>query len=88
MMHYVPASLGNITEVVTYVLDEDNVAEMKCIVRSANTWCSQKMTKEQLVVEAMLGLKMYEEAVRENVQNGTIRISDDVDFVLASTATV
>ena len=88
MMHYVPASLGNITEVVTYVLDEDNEAEMKSIVRSANTWCSQKMTKEQLVEDAMLGLKMYEEAVRENVQNGTIRISDDVDFVLASTATV
>jgi hypothetical protein len=34
----------------------------------------------------MLGLKMYEEAVRENVR--TTRISEDVDFVLASTATV
>ena len=88
MMHYVPASLENITEVVTYVLDEDNEAEMKSIVRSANLWCSQKMTKRKLVEDAMLALKLYEEAVRESVQNGTIHISKDVDFVLASTATV
>ena len=39
MIHYVPASLENITEVVEYVLNNNNQHEMKEIVRSANVWC-------------------------------------------------
>ena len=51
MVHYVPASLGNITEVVSYAVDEENDDKMKRIVASANLWCERKMTRESNCTE-------------------------------------
>ena len=39
MIHYSPASLANITEVVTCVKDEKNKGQKKAIVKLANPWC-------------------------------------------------
>ena len=39
MIHYIPASLANITEVVTYVKDKKNKGQKKAIVKLANPWC-------------------------------------------------
>jgi hypothetical protein len=65
MIHYVPASLENITEVVEYVLDNNNQHEMKEIVRSANVWCKGMNTKEQLPRDAITQLMKYESALEE-----------------------
>lgn len=63
MVHYVPASLDNITEVAQYVLDKKNQLEMKGIVDAANSWCKKTNTKEQLPRDAIAQLKKYEAAL-------------------------
>jgi len=65
MIHYVPASLQNITEVAEYVLDNNNQDEMRAIVRSANSWCKGFNTKEQLPKDAISQLMKYESALME-----------------------
>lgn len=64
-MHYVPASLENITEVAEYVLNVKNRQQMKAIVDAANAWCEKTNTQERLPIDAMLQLKKYEAALRE-----------------------
>lgn len=63
MVHYVPASLENITEVVEYVINERNKSEMKSIVQRANSWCKGTNNKEQLPIDAALQLNKYNRAV-------------------------
>lgn len=48
MVHYVPASIDNVTEVAAYVLDKKNEDKMKNIVHNANTWCKTKDAMAQL----------------------------------------
>ena len=45
MVHYVPASIENMTYVAAYILDKENEEEMKGIVDSTNSWCKKKMTE-------------------------------------------
>ena len=66
MVHYIPASLENITEVTEYVLDENNMHAMKSVVDSANSWCKRTNTQEQLTKDAVSQLKRYESAVVAN----------------------
>ena len=63
MIHYVPASLDNLTVVVEYVLDSSNRHEMKMIVASANSWCQHAVTKDQLTKDAIAQLIKYENAL-------------------------
>ncbi len=65
MIHYVPASLQNITEVVEYVLADSNQNEMKAIVHSANSWCTGINTKEQLPRDAISQFLKYKSALAE-----------------------
>lgn len=73
MVHYVPASLDNLTEVAAYVLDNENADEMKLIVDSANLWCKRKMTEKIMVTDFMMQLKKYEVAfngyMEQNIHN-------------------
>ena len=46
-----------------YVLYEKNRYAMKSIVDSANLWCEQKNSKDQLTKDAILQLKKYENAI-------------------------
>ena len=63
MVHYVPASLDNVTQVVSYVLDKANDAEMKSIVKSASAWCGRKMVKEKLGKETLAQLERYRQSI-------------------------
>ncbi len=65
MEHYVPASLDNLTDVVAYVMDEDNEDEMKGMVSVANSWCRRKMNKKQIAIDMMQQLRKYDTAVDE-----------------------
>ncbi len=71
-MHYVPASLDNITEVTQYVLDEKNRDQMKAVVDSANAWCKRTNTKEQLPKDAISQLQKYEAALYEAYNNSWV----------------
>jgi hypothetical protein len=37
-VHYIPASLDNITEVARYIVDKANESEMKNVVKAARSW--------------------------------------------------
>lgn len=58
-VHYIPASLDNITEVSRYVLNEANKIEMKNIIQAANSWCKRKLTTNSIINDAMTQLESY-----------------------------
>ena len=60
MVHFVPASLENLTQVAAYVLDRQNDEEMRSIVDSANSWCREKMTKKKMAKDMMSQIEKYE----------------------------
>ena len=60
MVHFVPASLENLTQVAAYVLDRQNDEEMRSIVDSANSWCRAKMTKKKMAKDMMSQIDAYE----------------------------
>ena len=72
MVHYVPASLENITEVVAYVLNEQNGEEMNTIVAAANSWCKKMNTKLQLSKEAVTRIHAFEVAMYESYNSSWI----------------
>ena len=65
MVHYVPASLENITQVVAYVMNKENGDEMKSIVKSANSWCKGALSEEGLANGAIRQLEVYKKALDE-----------------------
>ena len=70
MKHYVPASLDNLTQVVSYVMDKSNDDEMQAIVTAANTWCRESLTEEGLARDALVQLDSYKKAL-DAYHNGT-----------------
>ncbi len=62
-VHYVPASLDNITEVVAHVMDEKNEDKMKAIVKSANSWCKRSLSEEGLAKDSILQLGTYKKSL-------------------------
>mmetsp|Transcript_18395 Transcript_18395/g.38615 ORF Transcript_18395/g.38615 Transcript_18395/m.38615 type:complete len:93 (-) Transcript_18395:950-1228(-) len=67
MIHYVPASLENVTTTVAYVVDKENEAEIKGIIKSANSWCTKKMTEVRMAKDMMLQLQKYNKAANDCV---------------------
>ena len=63
MVHYLPASLDNITDVVAYAVDEENDVEMRAMVASANAWCKGALTEEGLANDAIRRLGTYKRAL-------------------------
>ena len=83
MVHYVPASIDNVTEVAVYVLDEKNEDEMKNIVHNANTWCGKTITEERMAKDAMSQLEKYHVAFQafmgeHSFDTTAMGISDDL----------
>lgn len=62
-IHYIPASLENMTEVAKYVVDPQNDEEMKSVVKAANSWCKRTLTEEVLIRDEMYQLEEYESAL-------------------------
>jgi uncharacterized protein (DUF2384 family) len=62
-VHYIPASLDNITEVARYIVDKANESEMKNVVKAARSWCKRKMTKDAIAADVMTRLEMYFKAL-------------------------
>ena len=65
MVHFVPATVENVTEVVAYVLDERHRSEMKAITKAANAWCKRTANKEHLLQDSISQLSEYEKALQK-----------------------
>eukprot|EP00571_Detonula_confervacea_P009091 CAMPEP_0172316966 /NCGR_PEP_ID=MMETSP1058-20130122/30145_1 /TAXON_ID=83371 /ORGANISM="Detonula confervacea, Strain CCMP 353" /LENGTH=461 /DNA_ID=CAMNT_0013031409 /DNA_START=229 /DNA_END=1611 /DNA_ORIENTATION=- len=77
MVHYVPASLENITDVVEYVMEKKNEDQMKSIVKSANSWCKRALNEEGLATGAILQLEAYKKALDSYNGNNSDSWSDE-----------
>ena len=62
-VHYIPASLENITKVAEYALDDDNDTEIRRIVRRANEWCDGSRSLESLANRAVDALDEFRSAL-------------------------
>eukprot|EP00571_Detonula_confervacea_P014385 CAMPEP_0172303372 /NCGR_PEP_ID=MMETSP1058-20130122/4910_1 /TAXON_ID=83371 /ORGANISM="Detonula confervacea, Strain CCMP 353" /LENGTH=457 /DNA_ID=CAMNT_0013014155 /DNA_START=63 /DNA_END=1436 /DNA_ORIENTATION=+ len=63
MVHYIPASLENITDATAYVINIENEEEMKSIVDSANKWCKEQVTEEELALDTIKQIEMYDDSL-------------------------
>ncbi len=82
MVHYVPASIDNITATLEYVLDEQNEIEMRRIVSSANEWCKRSITSQKLANDAVRALGYYKralDAIDANWNGGSMQFEGLVD---------
>jgi hypothetical protein len=68
-IHYLPASIDNLTSVVEHVMDGTNDNQIQQIVQNANDWCKQQLTREVFINNAFNSLGMYQQAL---VQLGVI----------------
>jgi hypothetical protein len=68
MVHYLPASLDNITTVVKYAMDERNDHEMRMMVQAANIWCKGALSEEGLAKDSLRILDKYRQVL--NLYNG------------------
>jgi len=71
-VHYVPASLDNLTAVVQRVVAEENEVEMKSIITSANDWCAKRTTRNSLAKESMATLARYQAEVNWTASSETL----------------
>ena len=69
MVHYVPASLENVTRVAAYVLAKENEEKMREIVRASNMWCQSKITEGGMARDMMLQLEKYQAAFGDYVSS-------------------
>ncbi len=58
-VHYLPATIDNITQVAEFVMDKDNDAKMQQIVANANAWCKQNMKREMMARSAIEAVEAY-----------------------------
>lgn len=63
MVHYVPATLDNLTETVKYVMDDGNEEQIKEIVANAQGWCLKTMTGTAMRKEAAHSLNAYRKSL-------------------------
>lgn len=58
-VHYLPATIENITAIAAFVVDPRNDRAMRNMVRTANEWCRMRNTERGLADEAMEALEDY-----------------------------
>ena len=79
MVHYVPATLENLSETVAMVMDQNNDKQMKSVVKSANLWCKRSFTESAMAKDAIKQLKAYKtalDAYNSNWQDDWMRVKD------------
>lgn len=68
-MHYIAASLDNLTETVAYVIDKRNEEEMQQMIKSANNWCKKSLSEEGLAKDSLIQLDRYRQALDDYDMN-------------------
>lgn len=59
MVHYIPATIENLTEATAYVMDKNNEQKMKDMVKSANSWCQRTLIEKVFIDDAMIQIDEY-----------------------------
>ena len=81
-IHYVPvySNLTNLIEIIEYVLDDKNGKQMMKIVRTANAWCQQKLTKNQMMLDMRQQLQSYAQTMQTSIdRQSSIGLTYDVN---------
>eukprot|EP00970_Alexandrium_tamarense_P006145 scaffold1033_cov205-Alexandrium_tamarense.AAC.4 len=68
-VHYIAASLDNLTETVAYVMDKRNEEEMQQMIKSANNWCKKSLSEEGLAKDSLIQLDRYRQALDDYDMN-------------------
>ena len=77
-MHYLPASIDNLTQVVEYVMEDGNDTEMEGIVEKANEWCRSNRGKEWFALKATIEVPWNDMMdIQENIDNATEKEMED-----------
>jgi hypothetical protein len=84
-IHYISATISNLTRAVTYVLDSANTNEMQNVVLEANKWCARSMTHDSLVHDMINQIDQYEIEYNRYIMKITNTSSSEL---LETTATV
>jgi hypothetical protein len=84
-VHYLPASINNLTSVIEHVINIQNDIQIKEIVQNANDWCVQQLTKDVFINNAITTLDMYQRALvhhgvmDDNGWVGSSGVDDNID---------
>mmetsp|Transcript_4253 Transcript_4253/g.6342 ORF Transcript_4253/g.6342 Transcript_4253/m.6342 type:complete len:502 (+) Transcript_4253:55-1560(+) len=65
MVHYIPATLQNLTQAVEYAIDKDNERQVQSMIKAANTWCQDTLIEPSFVEDAMTQLVEYQKALED-----------------------
>lgn len=65
MVHYIPATLQNITQAVQYAIDKDNEHQVQSMIQAANSWCQETLIEPSYVEDAMAQLDEYQKALED-----------------------
>jgi len=84
-VHYMSATLANLTTVVKYVLDSTNTNEMQNVVLEANKWCSRSMTHDSLVGDMLTQIVQYENEYNNYMKKMMITTSELGTTIISST---
>ncbi len=63
MVHYMPATLQNLTQTVQYATAKANENEMRAMVQNANAWCQKTLIEPKFVDDSLMQLELYQEAL-------------------------
>ena len=74
-VHYIPASINNLTSVIEHVINIQHDIQIQEIVQNAIGWCQQQLTEDVFINNAITTLYMYQKAL---VQHG---VMDDNGWV-------
>ena len=81
-VHYIPASITNLTSVIEHVINIQNDIQIQEIVQNANDWCVQQLTKDVFINNAITTLDMYQQAlVHHGVMDDNGRVGSGVDNI-------
>ena len=65
MVHYIPATLQNLTQAVEYAIDKDNERQVQSMIKAANAWCQDTLIEPSFVEDAMTQLVEYQKALED-----------------------
>lgn len=82
-VHFIPATIDNLTETVEYVFDGKNEPDMKQIVLHANEWCKASMTTRALATAAVASLDHYLELLSHYDTNWSDKFLDNTSLTNA-----
>ena len=83
-VHYIPATISNLTVTVDNILDVRNDSEMKETILNANEWCRKSMNRKALADAAVDALEHYQVLLAKydiTARRDDLRLTNSSDLV-------